>query len=709
MSARRLFVLSFVLPLTLSPGNAQTASPVFGYRDFSVEAKVEKKFLATPSAKLAGRHLKRLTAEPHLAATPGDHDTALYVADKFRAAGLDTEIVPYRVLLNQPLEERVEAFDAAGKILMHGPTPEHIEGEPYENNPRAVMPFHGSSGSGDITAEAIYANYCRKDDFDRLFAHHLSLNGKIVLCRYGDNFRGVKVYLAQMYGAAGVLIYSDPQDDGFKRGPVYPNGPWRPETAVQRGSVQFLFKYAGDPETPGIASTPSLPDSARLPNDKTGNQPSIVSIPLSWHDAEPILRAMTGPEAPKEWQGGLPFKYHLGVTGQGGVRVHLVSRQDYQRRIIWDVIGTLRGARSPDETVVVGNHRDGWVYGAVDPSSGTAAMLETIHGFGTLVKHGWRPARTVVFCSWDAEEEGLIGSTEWVEQHEAALQNAVAYFNVDVAVSGPDFSAAAVPSLKPFIREIAQAVPSPKGGSVYEQWKLKPGAKSRPDPSANSDASPAEVRVGDLGSGSDYTPFLQHEGVPSVDIGSGGPYGVYHSVFDDYAWFTQNADPKFAYLQQMARVLGLEALRMADTDVLPYDYVNYARELGASIEVAKKRAGAARLSKLDFAPAEAAAARFTSAAEMAHARQLANPADPSPLNHALRRAESAFLNPAGLPNRPWYRHTVFAPGEFTGYAVMVLPGVNEAIEAHDLATAEGQLAAVTEAIERSAAALESAR
>jgi N-acetylated-alpha-linked acidic dipeptidase len=738
-------LLAFVPGLLSAQPAPQPAQPVvFGYKDFTAQAKVEEKFLAVPDAKLAGQHLQTLTAEPHLASTPEDRKTAEYVAQQFRAAGLDTEIVPYRVLLNQPKVVRVEAYNSSGKLLMSGPTPEHVEGDPFQDDPRVVMPFNGSSGSGDVTGEVVYANYGRREDFDQLAAQHIDLHGKIVIARYGSNFRGVKVYLAEQRGAVGVLLYSDPQDDGYYKGDAWPDGPWRPETGVQRGSVQFLFKYSGDPETPGVASTPELPDSARIPGDKSGNQPLIISIPLSYHDAAPILQALKGPGVPQGWQGALPFHYHL---GPGGVKVHLISRQDYQRRIIWDVIGKAKGTEYPDEWVIAGNHRDAWVYGAVDPSSGTAAMLESVHGIGALLQQGWRPRRTIVFCSWDAEEEGLIGSTEWVEQNAKALDRAVAYFNTDVAVSGPDFSAAAVPSLKQYLRELTRSVPSPLGGSVYDHWtKLRSGS----DEHRSSNAPPAvseQASVGDLGSGSDFTPFLQHAGVPSTDIGSGGPYGVYHSVFDNFAWYTRNADPHFLYLQEMARVFGLEVLRIADADALPYDYMAYAGEISAYIDAAKHRAAATgdaltlegatapnsstglkygipgnaqrtsalspekkaaiqRFNLLDFGPAQAAAVRLAAAAQKAHLRQIAPSGDLAKLNLALRQAETAFLSETGLPNRPWYRHTIYAPGEFTGYAAVVIPGVNEAIDARDPELVAQQLAVLTQALDRAASALE---
>jgi N-acetylated-alpha-linked acidic dipeptidase len=697
-----LLVLSALAPVLL-PAQSAPQAAVFGYTDFAAESKIEQQFLAVPDAALAGQHLKTLTSEPHMAATPEDHKTAEYVAAKFRAAGLDTEIVPYRVLLNWPKAVRMEAFDASGKLLISGPTREHVTGDPGDNDPRVVMPFNGSSGSGDVTGEVVYANYGQLEDFDELAAKHVDLHGKIVLVRYGGNFRGVKVYIAQQRGAAGVLIYSDPQDDGYYKGDPYPKGPWRPDTGVQRGSVQFLFKYPGDPETPGVASTPDLPDSSRVRPD--GNQPRIISIPISYHDASPILQALAGPSVPQGWQGALPFRYHI---GPGGVKVHLVSQQDYQRRIIWDVIGKIKGSQFPDDWVVAGNHRDAWVYGAVDPNSGTAAMLESVHGIGALLKQGWHPKRTIVFCSWDAEEEGLIGSTEWVEQHAKELDHAVAYFNVDVAVSGPSFSAAAVPSLKRFIRELTRSVPSPLGATVYDQWKAdhEEGSEHR---SSNAPPAEEEVHVGDLGSGSDFTPFLQHIGVPSTDIGSGGPYGVYHSTFDDFAWFTENADPHFAYLQEMARVFGLEALRMADADVLPYDYVTYAHAIDTYIVAAERKASDAGIAKMDFAAVHSAVGRFLAAAQRDYQLQTGKTGDLTRLNTALRQTEGDLVSAAGLPNRPWYRHTIYAPGEYTGYAAVVIPGVNEAIESKDASRAAQQLTVLTQALDRATHTLETAQ
>lgn len=710
-----------VFPLLFAALSSSAQSPqVFGYRDFSGQAKWDTAFLAVPDARLAGEHLKVLTASPHWASSPQDYATAIYVADKFKAAGLETQIVPYKVLLNKPIKISIEAFNAKGEKLMSGPSPEHVDpkkngGDPFQDQADIFPAFNGSSPSGDVTGDVVYANYGTLDDFKKLASMGVSVKDKIVLVRYGANFRGVKVYLAQQHGAKGVLIYSDPSDDGYYRGDVYPKGPFRPESGVQRGSVQFLPIYPGDPQTPGVASTPDLPDSRRIPMENLkGNEPSIPSNPLSYKDAAPILKCLDGPASPRTWQGALPFTYHLGGTGR--VRVHMHLEQDTALRTIWDVIGTVDGTdpSQKDEWVVAGNHRDAWVFGAVDPSSGTAAMLETVHGIGELLKQGWHPRRRIVIASWDAEEEGLIGSTEWAEQHANHLSNAVAYFNTDVGVAGPNFKAAAVPSLKQFIREVAKAVPSPKGGTVYQQWRDEQETEAPSHIAATSLGSShingldqQDVRVGDLGSGSDYTPFLQHLGVPSTDIGSEGPYGVYHSVFDNYNWFTKFADPTFVYEQQQARVFGLEILHMADADVLPYDYQLYGKDIAGYLADAQKSAAAGKLT-LDFTPALTAAHRFQSAGAVIHALQIAPPTDTAALNKALRAAESALLAPNGLPHRPWYKHTIYAPGEYTGYAAVVIPGVNEAIVDSDTARAADQLTQLTKALNRASAILEAA-
>ncbi len=705
--------LVVMLPAQTTPTPTLPAQ-VFGFHDFAAQqAKWDRDFLAVPDAKLAGEALKTLTAEPHIAGSPEDYKTAQYVAEKFKAAGLQTEIVKYTAWLNHPGEQHLTVMDQTGKVLLQGPTPEHVASDPFQDDPRVVPGFSSSSASGDVTAPVVYANYGTPADFAKLDALGVSVKGKIVLVRYGTNYRGVKAFIAQEHGAAGVLIYSDPADDGYTRGDMYPDGPYRPETGVQRGSIQYMFQYAGDVTTPGVASTPDLPESKRLAPEKAPSQPRIMSLPISYHDAEPILSHMGGPGVPAGFQGALPFHYHVG--GAADVMVHLQLHEDYAFRTIWDVIGRVPGTTDAKSWVIAGNHRDAWTYGAVDPNSGTAAMLESVHGIGALLKEGWKPKRTVIFASWDAEEEGLIGSTEWAEQHAAELKDASAYFNMDVGVSGPEFNSSAVPSLKDFVRDVTREVPSPRGASVYDVWResQKTGRgrlanngfnEQRPGAGTGVDA----VRIGDLGSGSDYTPFLQHLGVPATDMGSDGPYGVYHSVFDNYAWFTRFADPTFAYEQQQARVFGLEVLHMADADVLPYDYVTYAKEIAEYITAAGTKAQDMGLT-LDTTDADAAVQKLLAAAQAVHAKQAdAQAGGNAALNTGLRAAETDLLSENGLPNRSWYRHTIYAPGQYTGYAAVVIPGVNEALDAKDSSAAQAQLAVVVEALTRCAATLRQA-
>jgi len=637
------------------------------------------------------------------------------VAQKFREAGLETEVVEYKVWLSWPREISVEVTAPAG-VKMRGPAREHVAGDPYQDDPRVVAAMNGSSPSGDAEAEVVYANYGRPEDFARLKEMGVDVRGKIVIARYGANYRGVKAYVAERAGAAGLIIYSDPIDDGYFKGDAYPKGAYRPPNAVQRGSIEYLFKYPGDVSTPGIASVPDLPAAQRTPPENAEALPKLPTTPLSYQDAAPILANLGGPATPRDWQGALPFTYH---TGPGPVRVKLRLRFDYAYRSIWNVIGKVRGSELPGEWVVAGNHRDAWVYGAVDPSSGTATMLEAAHGLGALLKTGWRPRRTIVFGSWDAEEQGLIGSTEWVEQHPQPLAGAVAYFNVDSAVSGPRFGASAVPTLKQFVRETAQAVPAARGGgSVYDVWKREreqeeqerrdrlqsdvTGSQERPPQAVSKD-----VPVGDLGSGSDYTPFFQHLGIPATDVGSSGDYGVYHSVFDNFAWFRQNADPDFAVTRQMAQVFGLQVLRMAQADVLPLDYQTYGEEiqqyLAAARNKAERRFGTQAPA---FDAAQQAVQRLTAAGRAMAAQQADPKADAQKLNARLRQAERALLVPEGLPNRPWFKHAIYAPGEFTGYSAVVIPGVNESIDTGDVAQTAKQLEVLRQALDRAAGALE---
>ena len=723
--AMRLFVLLLVLATRpMASEFRDTAKPVFdppstiaGFESPSAELALEKKFLAVPDPKRAEQDLRVLTGAPHVATTIEDRKTAEYVLQRYKEAGLQASIEEFSVYFGIPLSVSVDIV-APENVSLHGPSPEHIEGnDPYQNDRRILPAFSGYSPSADLTADVVYANYGRPEDFDTLAKLGVDVKGKLVIVRYGENFRGVKVLLAQERGAAGLILYSDPMDDGYFKGDVYPKGPYRPPTAVQRGDVHFMFRYPGDPTTPGIASLPNMASSQRTAPGKAESLPKIPAIPLSYSDAAPILQHLEGRESPRSWQGALPFTYHL---GPGPVRVHLKLDIEYEYRTIWDVIGTIKGTESPSDLVISGNHRDAWVYGAADPGSGTAAQLEAVRGIGQLLKTGWRPKRTIIFASWDAEEEGMVGSTEWAEQHAKELSGAVAYFNMDVAVSGPNFAAASVPSLKQFLRDVAKSVPSPQGGSVYDAWQERgPGkvpTKNEVFPDVNGSArhtsaapSQQDVAVGDLGSGSDYSPFLEHLGVASADMGSHGPYGVYHSAFDDFTWFMKFADPHFLYVQQMARLNGLQVLRMSDANVLPFDYEEYGIEIGAYVEYVKQKSAEAFPSGAPkFDEVTKAAKRLQSAGSMLRGAVRAGKSGaPARLNAALRDAERSFLT-HGMPSRPWFRHAIYAPGEYTGYEAVVLPGISEAIDHHDAPRLMEEIQTTAAAINHAAEILESA-
>jgi N-acetylated-alpha-linked acidic dipeptidase len=709
--------LVLILALTVSPfaqsqatAAAASTQAITGFRDAKAERSLEERFLAIPSTVEAEQHLKTLTAEPHLAGTPEDLKTAEYVAAKFREAGLETRIDEYKVWMDRPGELKVEMITPDGPKLI-GPTREHVEGDPFQDDPRVIAAFSGGSASADVTADVVYANYGRPQDFKKLEELGVSVKGKIVIVRYGENFRGVKTYIAQQKGAVGVIIYSDPADDGYFRGDVYPKGPFRPDTGIQRGSVQWMFEYPGDPTTPGTASVPALAPDKRTAPEKAGNLTRIASTPLSYRDAAPIMESLQGPVTPRDWQGALPFTYH---AGPGSAKVHLKLEHRYDYRSIWNVIGMVRGSERPDEWVVAGNHRDAWVYGAIDPNSGTTAMLEAVRGIGGLLKSGWKPKRTIVFGSWDAEEEGLIGSTEFVEQFAGELSSkGVAYFNMDVAVSGPSFGAAAVPSLKQFVREVTKAVPAVKGGTVYESWQAAVESRRR-DRSAEGTVGSRRVTnaedgddipVGDLGSGSDYTSFLQHLGIPATDIGTTGANGVYHSAFDNFAFFKKFIDPNFQYEQQMARVFGLEVLRMAEADVLPFDYQQYGKEIRSYLERARKKVEAEKWpTQPDFGSSIEAADHLSTAGGALKKVQASGEAD-GKLNIALINAERALLG-EGLPHRPFFKHLIYAPGEYTGYAAVVIPGVNEALDSGNVALATEQLQSLVRALNNAATILE---
>lgn len=704
-------VLLWPLPLRLQP---QEGTPIRGFAPGRVAAQrqLEQKAQRIPSADAAERHLRILTAEPHMAGTDGSRRVAEYLRDQLRSFGFEAELVQYKVWLNQPKEVQLEMVTPEAKAL--GTQEDPFEWDKDTYNKSAIVGFNGYSPSGDVTAPVVYANYGLHEDYKRLEELGVSVAGKIALVRYGRSFRGVKTRIAEEHKAAGVVIYSDPADDGYVAGDIYPRGPYRPPSGIQRGSVYYGSNYSGDPLTPGVAAKDG---AKRLDPAEAKSLPRTPTMPINYRDAGEILKHLGGPRVPREWQGGLPFTYHVG-PGQAAVRMKLAM--DYQLRPIYDVIGKLRG-QTDNEWVILGNHHDAWVFGAVDPSSGTASVLEAARALGELARGGWKPRRTILIAGWDAEEYGLIGSTEWVEDNLAELQRkAVAYVNMDSAVSGGAFGGSGTPSLKELVREVAREVADPKTGrSVYDVWKERAQrgeGRRRATPGAGS-APPrdADVSLSNLGSGSDFTPFFQHAGIPSLDMGFSGEYGVYHSVYDDFYWMKNFGDPQFLYHAAAARMAAVMLLRLAEADTLPFDYEAYAKEIAQYLEelggAAKQQGGEG---KLDLREVEAAARAFSASAGNAmkavrgmQARNANDAVQASVVNRALREVEQAFLSP-GLASRPWYRHSVYAPGTYTGYEVVLLPGVREAVDKGDWDAARKEATALADSLRRAAAKLDDA-
>jgi N-acetylated-alpha-linked acidic dipeptidase len=712
LSAAFIFSGTFLFSVVISSGTEGSGS-IRGFQATRVEAQrsLEQKLRDIPDAAHAEANLRHLTSEPHMAGTEASHRVAQWLQEQYRSFGFDAEIVSYSVWLPQPREVKLELTAPETKSLA---TPEQsFEVDKDTFDTRAVVGFNAFSPSADVTAPLVYVNYGAPEDYRDLDARGISVEGKIGVVRYGHSYRGIKTKLAEEHKAVGLIIYSDPQDDGYVAGDPFPRGPWRPMSGIQRGSVLYTQLYPGDPLTPGVAATP---DAKRLAPADAANLPHIPTLPINAQDAAVILQNLGGPQVPKGWQGGLPFTYHL---GPGDSTAHMKLVMDYQQRAIYDVIAKLHGT-DDGQWVVMGNHHDAWVFGAADPNSGTAVMLETARAFGELVRTGWKPRRTIVMCEWDAEEPGLIGSTEWVEANRTELQSkAVAYMNTDVGVNGPNFSASATPSLKELVRDVTRDVqdphPSPNR-SIYDVWRERAmhprdeaSGNARPEPKSET---PGEVPLSALGAGSDFCPFLDHAGIPSLDMGFGGDYGVYHSLYDDFYWIKHFGDPTFVYHATLARIIGTVALRLDEADVLPYDFTAYASEIARSAGELASHAGqpggdpaAAKAVSEASAQLTAAAARATKALQSLSTSPL-SPARQSELNRSLAAVEQSLLSPEGLVGRPWYKHTVYAPGIHAGYAAEVFPGPNEALERKNSAVFRAEADSLAAALRRAAARLD---
>jgi N-acetylated-alpha-linked acidic dipeptidase len=681
----------------------QQSNAPFGFMrsGAAAERATETQFLSVPSADRIRDAHRYLADKPHLAGSERDRELAVWTRDRFAEFGLESvEISTHEVLLPWPEEVTVEM--TVPRTWRASMREDPIESDPYTQiaPESAGIPYHAYSASGDVTAPVLYAGSGNPADYDRLAANGHDIRGKIALVRYSVpySYRGFKAFTAQRRGAAGILIYSDPEDDGEGKGKVYPEGPWGPVSHIQRGGIVYDFMVPGDPLTPGWSS---VPGARRIERSAAVSLPRIISAPLSYKDARVILEALGNPHRKQKRPRGVP-----------AVVVHMRVRSDDRTRPIWTVTGMIRGVEQPDDFVIVGNHRDAWVYGGVDPSSGSAALVELARAIGELARTGRRPKRSILFASWDAEEFTLTSSTEWGEQHEAWLRDhAVAYLNVDSAASGPNFTATAVPALNRVIAEAAQIVRDPVTRTPVAAVSRARSARER---GALPRGSGDELIDNRLGSGSDYTVFLNFLGIPVADLAFDGPYGVYHSIYDTHQWVATIGDPGFRYHVALVQLWGIITLRLANADALPLEYQIYAKQIREFAGEVRRRwvAGRGRpgngsnARQFDeivqaIAELESAAAALDQRRDEAVARS--DMSALASINRRVMAAERAFLDPDGIPGRPWYRHLVFAP-KFT-YRPEVLPGIAEAVDEGDTARLTDQAQRLTAALRRAAGLL----
>ncbi|KAI7884133.1 uncharacterized protein EV154DRAFT_428000 [Mucor mucedo] len=651
--------------------------------------------LDLPSAHRLRQYLKTYTSEPHLAGTEADRRQAEWTRTKFTEFGIpNAEIKTYYPLLNYPISHRLSIVSGPEHLRYNASLKEdRVHEDPSTDDPDIVPAFHGYSKNGTATGPVIYANYGRLEDFQYLVDRGVQVNGTIALVRYGTSLRGLKIKAAAQYGCVGVLIFSDPIDDGplDKDSDInppysYPKGPWRAPSSVQRGAVSYLSLLAGDPLTPGYAATEN---ATRIPMEESVILPTIPSLPLSWRDALPFLKATEGHGVIGEfdWTGGLDQVSYFSGPTEGMVEMENIV--EYKVAPVWNVMAKIEGSVEPHRAIILGNHRDAWVFGAVDPSSGSATLLEIARVLGQMLQTGWRPKRTIILASWDAEEYGLIGSTEWVEDNKDWLsKEGTVYINCDSGISGPHFSAGASPSLNQLLYEVTSIVPDPlTGTTVYHAWGERHNATAVPS---------IHPQVDVLGSGSDFTAFMDHLGIASIDISFSGDYGVYHSVYDSFHWMEKYGDPTFEYHQTMVRVWGLLALRLADDLILPIHPMDYATELQKyvhqlyihaaphtfptlkkSIHALVKSATAFEVSLTQinkklrhFQGEQQMSAKWAKRVEKMNAR--------------LMGFERGFLDEEGITGRTWFKHVVYAPGLWTGYSGQVFPAISEAYDAKDM-------------------------
>jgi N-acetylated-alpha-linked acidic dipeptidase len=649
-------------------------------------------------------YMQAIASEPHHAGSPGGRKVAEYILGRFTSWGLSARIEQSEALIPYPVERVVELvaperYTAALKEPV-------VAADPDSGDAGQLPTFNAYSADGDVTADLVYVNYGTPEDYEQLAKLNIEVKGKIVLARYGRSWRGIKPKVAWEHGAVGCIIYSDPRDDGYFQGDVYAEGAWRPGAGVQRGSVMDMPVHPGDPLTPGTAAENG---AGRLERAASKTLLKIPVLPISYDDALPLLRNLKGPVAPEPWRGALPLTYHV---GPGPAKVHLKLSFDWQVRPLYNVIARIDGADAPDEWIIHGNHHDAWVNGASDPTSGNVALMETARGLAGLLKAGWKPRRTIIIASWDGEEWGLLGSTEWAEKHRDELAaKAVAYINSDSSGKGW-LSMSGSHSLEAFVNEVARDVPDPRGSgkSVLEARRARLLEQAPNDAARAAIRSRRLIPIDALGSGSDYTAFLDFLQIASLDLGFGGDGGggVYHSSYDTYYWYTHFSDGDFTHTAALSRVIGTALLRLADADLLPFEFTSAATTLRGYVDDVAKIAGADK--NVDLSPIRSSLGKLTSAAEnyekafarldRLNAREAAQAHEQfRRVNAILFRTERAFRHEAGLPRREWFKHLIYAPGFYTGYGVKTLPGIREGIEEAHWDEARSFVPVVAKAIE----------
>ncbi len=725
---------------TPAAGAAQAGGAMLGFtaRGAASQRQLEQRFDALLSAGEIRAWLQRMSSEPNQVGSPHDKVNAEWMLAQFKKWGWDAHIEQFDVLYPTPTNELVEMVaPTTYKATLHEPP---IKGDRTSGLSGALPPYNVYGADGDVTGQLVYVNYGMPDDYKELARLGVSVKGKIVIVRYGGGWRGLKPELAYQHGAIGCLIYSDPRNDGYFTGDTYPEGPTRPAEGVQRGSVEKMQLYPGDPTTPGYGS---VPGAKHLPLKDAKTLLKIPVLPISYADATPLLKAMGGPVAPESWRGALPFTYHVGA---GPAKVHMLVKSDWSLKPIYDVIAKLPGSGDAGQWVLRGNHHDGWVFGAFDPLAGMVTELAEAKAMGTLYKQGWRPKRTIVYASWDGEEPGLLGSTEWAETHEQALrEHAVAYINSDTNGRGILFAGGSH-SLQHLVNQVAAGVTDPETGAsvqrrqraVLDVRAARKGASPELKQDAKLAGAKGDIPISPVGSGSDYSAFLQHVGIATLDLGFGGEAnqgGVYHSRYDSFDHFDRFGDPGFKYEVALAEVAGHIVMRAADSDVLPMRFGDFSHTLDRYLKQLHKQADSERkaaeaqhalldadayklasdplhpvgpperlssVPKIDFQPLDVAAKKLKKSAQAYEKAYNASAeagldipaAQLAKVNQLMGTMEQRLLDPRGLPGRPWYKNMIQAPGELTGYAPKTIPAVHEALDMRDWNRAD-QYAVVT--------------